>query len=50
MKLSELIEKLQKKMQEEGDIKVVIEGECSYEDVSMEVRKTSKDKKVLVFW
>ena len=50
MKISELIEKLQKEMEKEGDIKVVVESDCSYEYVAMEARKTSKDKKVLVIW
>lgn len=50
MKISELIEMLQKEMEKEGDVEVVIEADCSYEYVAMEVRKTSQDKKVLVFW
>lgn len=50
MKLSELIEKLQEELEKEGDMDVIIEGDCSYEDVAIEVRDFSQGKKALVFW
>ena len=32
-----------------GDIDVVIESDCTYEDVAMEVRDFSQGKRALVF-